>query len=125
MKTTRRRSFRVMRGSSSKPLPCAVAPSMQFDTRTPMAREPEFLPTRYSKLNSDGSGRHAVKSDLPKEPPSATRTQSAVEITLFVVFAVLFVLAAVALYTSYYFAYYSIVPNTVDAGLKLDHVLST
>ena len=87
-----------------------------------MAREPEFLPTRYSKSNPDGSGRHAVESDIPKEPPKATRTQSAVEIALFVVFAVLMVLAGVALYTSNYSAKYRTVPNTVDAGLRNDRV---
>src|ERR1043165_3816469 len=90
--------------------------------RTPMSQEPEFLPTRYSKWNPDGSGRHTSKPDLEKTPPKATRSQSAVEIVLFAVFAVLIVLAAVALYTSYYSTKYRTVPNTVDAGLKNDRV---
>lgn len=86
-----------------------------------MQNEPEFRPTRYNKWNPDGSGRHAVKPDLEKTEPKATRTQSAVEITLFVVFAILLVLAGVALYTSNS-AKYKEVPNTVDAGLKNDRV---
>jgi len=87
-----------------------------------MPQEPEFVPTRYSKWNPDGSGRHASKPDIEKLPPKATRTQSAVEVVLFAVFAVLIVLAAVALYTSYYSTKYRTVPNTVDAGLKNDRV---
>jgi LCP family protein required for cell wall assembly len=87
-----------------------------------MSQEPDFLPTRYNKWNNDGSGRHAAKPDLDRLPPKATRTQSTIEIVLFVVFAVLVVLAAVAVYTSYYSAKYKTVPNTVDAGLKNDRV---
>lgn len=87
-----------------------------------MSQEQEFVPTRYSKRNPDGSGRLAPESDLPKAPPKATRTQSAVEIVLFVVFGVLIVLAAVAVYTSYYSKKYRTVPNTVDAGLKNDRI---
>ncbi|HEY6136923.1 MAG TPA: LCP family protein [Thermoanaerobaculia bacterium] len=81
----------------------------------------DFRPTRYSKWNPDGSGRHAVRPDLDKEKPKPTRTQSAVEIALFIVFGVLLVLAAVALYTSNS-AKYKEVPNTVAAGLKNDRV---
>lgn len=84
-----------------------------------MSQEPEFVPTRYSKWNPDGSGRHAVPERLP---PAPTRTQSAVEVVLFVVFAVLVLLAGVAIYTSYYSKKYRTVPNTVDAGLKNDRV---
>ena len=81
----------------------------------------DFRPTRYSKWNPDGSGRHAIRPDIPKEEPKPTRTQSAVEITLFIVFGVLIVLAAVALYTSNS-AKYKEVPNTVAAGLQNDRI---
>jgi LCP family protein required for cell wall assembly len=81
----------------------------------------DFQPTRYSKWNPDGSGRHTARPDIDKEEPKPTRTQSAVEITLFIVFGLLMVLAAVALYTSNS-AKYKKVPNTVAAGLKNDRV---
>jgi LCP family protein required for cell wall assembly len=87
-----------------------------------MSREPEFLPTRYSRWNPDGSGSDGSKPDIEKLPPKATRTQSTIEIILFSVFAVLIVLAAVAIYTSYYSSKYKTVPNSVDAGLKNDRV---
>jgi len=83
-----------------------------------MPTEPEFRPTRYSKLNPDGSGSHLAATKIE---PKATRTQSALEITLFIVFGVLIVLAGVALYTSNSKKYKE-VPNGVDAGLKNDRV---
>ena len=83
-----------------------------------MHSEPEFRPTRYNKWNPDGSGRHTVAAKIE---PKATRTQSALEITLFIVFGVLIVLAGVALYTSNS-AKYKEVPNSVDAGLKNDRI---
>ncbi len=77
-----------------------------------------FQPTRFTKWNPDGTGgaRRAEKSG-----PKATRTQSAVEIGLFVLFGVLVVLAAIALYTSNSKAYKE-VPNSVEAGLRQDRV---
>jgi len=82
---------------------------------------PEFHPTRYSKWNPNGSGPHAVRPDVAKEEPKATRVQSAVEITLFVAFGILMVLAAIALYTSNSKKYRE-VPNTVGAGLAGDRI---
>ena len=87
-----------------------------------MSQQPDFLPTRYNKWNTDGSGRHGGTPEIERLPPTPTRTQSAVEITLFIVFAVLVILAGVALYTGYFSAKYKTVPNTVDAGLKHDRV---
>jgi len=77
-----------------------------------------FRPTRYNKLNPDGTG--GVTPAL-KDDPKPTRTQSAMEIALFIFFGVLVVLAAVALYTSNSKRYKE-VPNTVDAGLRNDRV---
>jgi LCP family protein required for cell wall assembly len=86
-----------------------------------MPTEPEFRPTRYSKWNPDGSGRHALGPDIEKIEPKATRTQSVIEIALFIIVGLLIVLAGVALYTSNSKRYKE-VPNGVDAGLKNDRV---
>ncbi len=83
-----------------------------------MLSEPEFRPTRYSKWNPDGSGRHTVAE---KMEPKATRSQSAIEIALFVVFGMLILLAGIALYTSNSETYKE-VPNTVAAGLGSDRI---
>jgi len=87
-----------------------------------MPPEPEFRPTRYSKWNPDGSGRHAAKPDIERIAPKPTRTQHVVEISLFVVFGILLILAAVALYTSNFSKKYKEVPNTVDVALRGDRV---
>src|SRR6266498_3726021 len=84
----------------------------------PMLSKSEFRPTRYSKWNPDGSGRHAVAEKIE---PKATRSQSAIEIALFVVFGVLILLAGIALYTSNSETYKE-VPNTVAAGLQSDRI---
>lgn len=86
-----------------------------------MSSKPEFRPTRYSKWNPDGSGRHAARPDVERLAPKATRTQSIVEIVLFSVFGLLIVLAGVALYTMNS-PKYKVVPNTVEDGLKHDRV---
>ncbi len=86
-----------------------------------MSAFPEFRPTRYRIWNPDGSGPHTAKPNIEKAAPRPTRTQSLVEYTLFAVFGLLMVLAAIALYTSNS-ARYKIVPNSVDAGFKGDRV---
>ena len=90
---------------------------MQKAAFTPMSSE-EYRPTRYNKQNPDatGGGKREDRSD-----PKPTRSQSAVEITLFAVFGVLLVLAAIALYTTNSKSYRE-VPNSVDAGFKRDRV---
>ena len=86
-----------------------------------MPSEPEFRPTRYSKWNPDGGGPHAARPDVEKMEPKATRSQSALEIALFIVFGLLIVLAGVALYTSNSQKYKE-VPNTIAAGLRSDRI---
>ena len=74
--------------------------------------------TRFKRVNADGGGG----SRRPfVDPPKATRTQRAVEYTLFSVVTVLILLAAVALYTSYS-PRHKLVPNHVADGLKQDRV---
>src|SRR6185436_19182802 len=117
MRMTMKKSLRavVMARSSSRRLPLSWHLECRRVDCTPMQTEPEFRPTRYSKWNHDGSGRQATRPDIAREEPKATRTQSAVEIILFVVFGLLIVLAGVALYTSNSKKYKE-VPNAVDAG---------
>jgi LCP family protein required for cell wall assembly len=87
--------------------------------------DPNFRPTRYSKLNPDGSGRFTVDPDgsgrFGSEPPKPTKGQSATEYVLFAVFGLLIVLAGVALYTAYSPSH-KIVPNLVAQGMKEDRV---
>ena len=71
---------------------------------------PQFHHTRYSKWKPP-----------EKIEPKPTRSQSAIEIALFIVFGLLIVLAGVALYTSNSETYKE-VPNTLAAGLKSDRV---
>ena len=74
---------------------------------------------RYpTRLNPDGSGRFTVKV---VEPPKPTRTQSALEKFLFVIFALLLVLASVALYSAYSPSH-KLVPNAIAAGIRDDRV---
>ncbi|MEA2237932.1 MAG: polyisoprenyl-teichoic acid--peptidoglycan teichoic acid transferase [Thermoanaerobaculia bacterium] len=68
--------------------------------------------------NPDGSGRF-VRPAAPNAKP--TRSQSAVELTMFVVAGVLISLALVALYTSFSPSH-KVVPNRVAEGLKDDRV---
>jgi LCP family protein required for cell wall assembly len=75
--------------------------------------------TRYSRLNPDGSGKFGR---VEVEPPKPTRGQSVIEYLLFGVFGLLIVLAAIALYTSYYSPTHRLVPNRVANGLKHDRV---
>ncbi|HEX7155194.1 MAG TPA: LCP family protein [Thermoanaerobaculia bacterium] len=72
-------------------------------------------PVRFSRLDPEKFGRLATE---PPKPEKATRV---VEIVLFGVFAVLIVLAGVALYTSYSPDYQQ-VPNLVDQGMKDDRI---
>ena len=79
----------------------------------------DFPPTRHTRWqNPDGSGRF-VRSD--GTPPKATGTQTAVELTMFVVAGVLITLALIALYTSFSPAH-KMVPNRVAEGLREDRV---
>ncbi|MCU1245898.1 MAG: putative LytR family transcriptional protein, partial [Acidobacteria bacterium] len=75
--------------------------------------------TRYNRLNPDGSGRFEVKA--PAGPVKATRSQSMLEYFLFGVFAVLFTLVGVAVYSSYS-PKHRLVPNLFDAGMRADRV---
>ena len=82
------------------------------------------VPTRLNRLNPDGSGRFSATPDQPVTPlgpPKATRSQSVIEIVLFVVFGGLIILAAIALYTTYS-PKHRLVPNLVEAGLHDDRV---
>src|ERR1700740_2861831 len=88
--------FAIMRGTSN----AESERSLQERPRSPSPMSADFRPTRYSKWNPAGAASHAAGPDIHREEPKPTRTQSAVEITLFIVFGVLIVLAAVALYTS-------------------------
>jgi LCP family protein required for cell wall assembly len=86
---------------------------------TPMETPPPSPFTRYNKVNRDGSGR--FDGAPSRRSGRATPSQAVIEIALFSVFALLVVLAGVALY----FAYspkHKIVPNYVDDGLKHDRV---
>ena len=83
------------------------------------------VPTRFNRLNPDGSGRFTrLDGDQqggPLGPPKATRSQSIIEIVLFVVFGGLIILAGIALYTTYS-PKHRLVPNLVEAGLHDDRV---
>lgn len=57
----------------------------------------------------------------PPAPPKATRSQSAIEIILFVVFGSLIVLGCVALFMTFS-PKHRLVPNTVEAGMRADRV---
>jgi LCP family protein required for cell wall assembly len=72
-------------------------------------------PVRFSRLDPDKFGR---RPGAEPKPEKATRY---VEIVLFGVFAVLIVLAGIALYTSYS-PDFQRVPNLVDAGMKADRI---
>jgi LCP family protein required for cell wall assembly len=76
-----------------------------------MPSDPNFRPTRYT-----GTFRR-----VSREAPKATRTQSAIEYLLFVIFGVVFVLSAIALITMYS-PKHRLVPNLLDAGLKADRL---
>lgn len=75
-------------------------------------------PTRYNRLNPDGSGRFAHST---AEPPKPTRTQTAIEYTLFIIFGLLIALAGIALYTTNSPSH-KVVPNTVAQGFKDDRI---
>lgn len=74
--------------------------------------------TRFKRINADGSGgfRRPVL-----DAPKPTRSQKIIEYTLFSVVAVLIILAAIALYTSYS-PKHRLVPNHVADGLKNDRL---
>ncbi|HWW62780.1 MAG TPA: LCP family protein [Thermoanaerobaculia bacterium] len=76
--------------------------------------------TRYTKFNPDGSGRFEKRTG-PSQELKPTRSQSAVEWTLFVVFGLLLILAGFAIY-SQYDPKHKIVPNTVDRAWKEDRI---
>lgn len=88
-----------------------MALAMQKGRAIDMPAEPEFHPTRFP--------RFARKP--PGEPPKPTRSQTVLEYVLFIVFGALFVLAGIALYTSYAPSYKR-VPNHVAEGLKNDRL---
>lgn len=82
------------------------------------------VPTRFQPTNPDGTLRPSrldPGEGAPLEPPRATRSQSLIEIILFVVFGGLIILAAIALYTTYS-PKHRLVPNLVEAGLHDDRV---
>lgn len=74
--------------------------------------------TRYKRVNPQGSGSY----DHPeREEPKATRSQHIIEYTLFSVFGLLVLLAAVALFYAYSPSR-SRIPNHFDDGLKQDRI---
>lgn len=77
--------------------------------------------SRYNKKNADGSGRFTRNDRGPVPPPRPTKSQSALEYILFGLFALLIVLAGVALW-SQYDPDHKKVPNLIEAGLKSDRV---
>jgi polyisoprenyl-teichoic acid--peptidoglycan teichoic acid transferase len=73
---------------------------------------------RPSRLSTDGSGRF-TRQDVA--PAKATRSQSTMEIALFIIFGALIILGGVALWASFSPSYRN-VPNHLAAGLKEDRV---
>ena len=77
-----------------------------------------FHPTRYTRWNSDASGKFEKPSP---EGPKPTKSQSAIEYVLFAVFGVIVILAAIALY-SMYSPKFRAVPNHFAEGMKGDRI---
>ncbi len=73
---------------------------------------------QLSRLSKDGSGRFDRAS---MEPAKATRSQSTLEITLFVVFGALIILGVIALWSSFSPGYKN-VPNFLANGIKADRI---
>jgi len=76
------------------------------------------LYTRFRKINTDGSGQFQGREASAAKP---TRSQSALEYTLFIIFGALIVLAAVAIYSDWSPSH-GRVPNRVSAGEKEDRI---
>ena len=75
--------------------------------------------TRYRKWNPNASGGRFADRDAGDV--KATRSQTAIEITLFAVFAVLIILGGVALYTVSRPSH-RLVPNHLSEGMKADRI---
>jgi len=76
-------------------------------------------PTRYTRLNPDGSGRFVRTESVPA--PKATRGQSAIEWTMFGVSGLVVALALVSLYAAFSPSH-RMVPNRVAEGWKQDRM---
>src|SRR4051794_37262558 len=90
----------VMARRGSIYLPKFVAFRMQREPQGSPKTMSELPPTRYTRLNPDGSGRFAPDQQ-ELAPPKPTRSQTAVEWTLFGVIALILILAGLALCTAY------------------------
>lgn len=78
------------------------------------------IPSRFRRPDGAGLGDPAAPP-APLAPPKATRSQSLIEIVLFVVFGGLIILAGIALYVTYS-PKHRLVPNLVEQGLRDDRV---
>ncbi|HEX8152667.1 MAG TPA: LCP family protein [Thermoanaerobaculia bacterium] len=78
--------------------------------------------TRNKNVNKDGSGSFSrLPPGFRREEPKPTKSQSALEYVLFALFAILIVLAGVAVW-SQYDPEHKKVPNTLEAGFAQDRI---